>query len=105
MLELGTAIRITRQAKGMRLASLAKASGLSSPFLSLLENGKKGASLGVVRRIASALDVPVEALILLAEPLSGSLRSSDKRANELARLIRGMADAEIELGRRLAREG
>jgi transcriptional regulator with XRE-family HTH domain len=102
MLQLGAAIRITRQAKGMALGELAKASEVSSPFLSLVEKGRRNVSLDVLRRIAVAMDVPVEALIILSHPATGSLRSSDRRTNRLARSITELANAETRLRSRLA---
>jgi transcriptional regulator with XRE-family HTH domain len=105
MLELGTAIRIVRQAKGLRSGQLAKAAGMSAPFLSLVESGRKQPSLEMLRRIAGALEVPSEALILLAHPTSLKLKVSDAEIDGLTRSVRALAAAEKSLAQRLKKRG
>jgi transcriptional regulator with XRE-family HTH domain len=104
LLELGKAIQVVRQAKKLRLASVAKAAGISVPFLSLVEGGRRQPSLQVLRRIADALDVPSEVLVLLGQSQSGSLSSSDARARELAESIAELMRAEEALRARLERK-
>jgi len=104
-LDIGSAIRIVREAKGMKLGSLAKAAGLSAPFLSLVESGAREPSLAALRRVAEALAVPVEALLVLAQPPGGKLNTSSAKANSLAESIRQLADAEERLRKRLSGHG
>ena len=54
---IGARIREARKAAGMTQEQLAEAVGISAPYLSELECATKFASLGVMLRIASALDV------------------------------------------------
>ncbi len=96
-LEIGTVIRILRQARALKLKQLADAAGLSLPFLSLLESGQRQPSLDVMRRIASALGVPPETLVLLSFASDGSMRSTDERSHDLANSIQKLAAAEEQL--------
>ena len=104
MLEVGTVIRIVRQAREMRLGQLATASKLSTPYLSLVEGGMREPSLRALRNIAQALDMPVEVLMLLACPRDGSLRSEDERTCSLVESVRMLATAEDSLRAKLSRE-
>lgn len=58
----GDAIRAIRQAKGWSAAKFADRIGVSQPYLSRIETGKRSASPTVLRRIADTLDVPVAAV-------------------------------------------
>lgn len=105
MVELGKAIRIVREAKGLRLNRLAEAAGVSTPFLSLIESGGRQASLRVLRSIAKALDVPSEVLILLCVGSDSTLRTTDQASVRLQESIRKLADAEDDLRRTLYTKG
>lgn len=102
---LGQSIRIIRQAKGLRASALADSARISVGYLSLIENGEKQPSIAVLDRLSEALDVPSEVLILLASPLSGSLRSTDRGASDLAGAVRRLASAERRLASRLRKPG
>ena len=97
MLELGKAIQIVRQAKRVRLGDLAKSAKVSIAFLSLIEASKRQPSLDALRRIAAALDVPPEALIILAQPTNGTLVSNTGDATGVADAIRKLVVAEDSL--------
>lgn len=55
-------IKEIRLQKEMTQTALAKAAGVSSPFLHDLENDKRNAKPSTMRRIADALGCPVEML-------------------------------------------
>lgn len=55
-------IKEIRMQKEMTQTALARAAGVSSPFLHDLEAGKRNAKPATMRRIASALGCPVEYL-------------------------------------------
>ena len=50
-------LRAWRKDRGLTLVELAKASGLSQAFLSLLENGRKEATTTTLKKLAAALKV------------------------------------------------
>lgn len=104
MLELGKAIRIVREAKGIRLAVLAERSGVSVPFLSLVEHGDRQPSLAVLRKIADGLGIPAEVLIMLSQPTSGHLQSNDRRTQSLVTAIQKLLSVEDDLRSKLTSE-
>jgi transcriptional regulator with XRE-family HTH domain len=60
---LGRAIRAARHDRGMTLAQVAAAAGLSQPFLSQLELGRTRPSMRSLFRIATALGTTQQALL------------------------------------------
>lgn len=94
MVNLAHSVRMIRQAKELSLTEVAKTAGISTAFLSLIERGEKEPSLTVLRRIADALDVPSDVLLLLAQADGGSLRTSDRGSERLAVSLERLADAE-----------
>ena len=65
-MQLGPALRLERRKRGLTLAELAAASGLSKGFVSQIENDKTSPSLDTLERLAGALDLRV--VDLLARP-------------------------------------
>jgi XRE family aerobic/anaerobic benzoate catabolism transcriptional regulator len=61
---LGERVRETRARRGMTRKILARDSGVSERYLAQLETGQGNISILLLRQIASALDSPVEALVL-----------------------------------------
>ena len=68
---LGELIRTQRSAAGLSLRDLAERTGVSNAYLSQIERGLHEPSLSVLRSIADALDVPLEALLTRAGVLRG----------------------------------
>lgn len=101
MTRLGAAIRILREAKSLRQSELAQKAKLSAPYLSLIEGGEREASIDALRRIAEALGIPPEVLLIVSQPSEWSLESKDERANLLARSVNSIAKAEERLRRHL----
>lgn len=101
---IGKAIQWVRRARDLSATDVAKNASISNPFLSLIEQGERQPSLEVVHRIASALSVPAESLILLATPKRGSLRSTNRAANGLVNAVRRLARAESQLRHALEME-
>jgi transcriptional regulator with XRE-family HTH domain len=69
------ALRAIRERSGLSVTALAARAGVSQPHLSNLETGRRKASPAVVHRLATALAVPIVALIddpeLAADPPPG----------------------------------
>jgi DNA-binding XRE family transcriptional regulator/quercetin dioxygenase-like cupin family protein len=55
-------VRRLRQAAGLTLTDMARASGISKPMLSKIENAQTSCSLTTLARLADTLDVPVTSL-------------------------------------------
>jgi len=66
---LGRAIRVTRTEQGLERKELARLSGLSYPYISEIEKGKKRASTEALRPIARALGLRQSELLERAERL------------------------------------
>ncbi len=64
---LGRAIKVLRAERGVERRELAEASGISYPYLSEIENGKKRASSKALIAIAEALGVAPSDLLAMAE--------------------------------------
>ncbi len=60
---VGRSVNRLRLDRGMTVMTLAKEAGLSGSMISRLENGQVSPSLGTLAAIASALSVPVTALL------------------------------------------
>jgi XRE family transcriptional regulator, aerobic/anaerobic benzoate catabolism transcriptional regulator len=61
---LGERVRETRARRGMTRKLLARDSGVSERYLAQLETGQGNISILLLRQIAKALDIPLEALVL-----------------------------------------
>ena len=61
---LGERVRETRASRGMTRKILARDSGVSERYLAQLETGQGNISILLLRQIARALDIPLEALVL-----------------------------------------
>lgn len=64
---IGDRVRVLRKRKALTQAELAQAAGLSTDTLVKLENARHEPRPGTVRKLAKALDVPVEALTVGGE--------------------------------------
>lgn len=56
------AVRAWREHRGMTQDALAAAAGVSKPFISQIEGGKREGSVGTLKKLAAALGVPLAAL-------------------------------------------
>ena len=85
---LGESIRSARGTRGITRKLLAQDSGVSERFLAQLESGTGNASILILRQIARALDMPIEAM----------LPAVNAHDDELARsieLLRGLEPAGL----------
>jgi len=64
LVETDSRIRTYRKYRGMTGIELAEAAGISQPHLSDIENGKKAGSIDVLKRIAAALRVDLDDLVV-----------------------------------------
>ncbi len=56
-------IKILRKHRGMTQGDLADAAGLSRPYLTEIETGRKEGSIRAIKAIADALDISMERLV------------------------------------------
>lgn len=65
-MQYGRAIRFVRSAKSVSQTKLARDSGLTPGYISLIESGQRAPSLGALESMAKALAVPLYLVMLLA---------------------------------------
>ena len=87
MIRIGSIIRRLRIQKQVSQKGLARATGLTASYLSLLERDRREPSWSVIRRIADAFDVPAEVLIWDAVRPPTDLSDKDREVCELAKLL------------------
>jgi len=92
---VGQRIRALRKRAHLSIETLAGDAGLHPTYVSAIELGKRNPSLGVLHRIANALDLELSALLDLSETRDAAsvrkdLRGRLKRAelNDLKQLVR-----------------
>ena len=85
MFQIGNTIKQIRLSKGVSQKQLAILTGLTPSYLSLLERDRREPSLAVVRRLATALEVPEEILIWDAIVLPSDLSKDDRKICEMAK--------------------
>ncbi len=83
---LGHQLRALRTAAGRTVASVALDAGLSVPYIANLENGRGNPTITALRRLASALGVRLE--VLLVPPGDGLGAGPDPVAELPASLVR-----------------
>ncbi|MDX1965800.1 MAG: helix-turn-helix transcriptional regulator [Planctomycetaceae bacterium] len=100
-IDVGSTLRMLREARKLSLKDVAKDAEISTPFLTLVEQGRRQPSLVVLRKLASALKVPVEALILASQPEDGTIRSSDAHATRIVKSVKRLRNVQEALRREL----
>mgnify|MGYP000209037732 CR=1 FL=1 len=71
---IGQTIRTVRRAQKLTQADLALAAGVSTPFLSALENGKSTVRLDILLRVLAALNIRMD--LSVPEGLAGESSSN-----------------------------
>lgn len=65
-MDLGKAIKICRNQKGLTQTKLAESAEISVSYLSLLEKGKRDPALSVLTRLCEVLGLPLNLLLFIA---------------------------------------
>ncbi|MDH3738929.1 MAG: cupin domain-containing protein [Alphaproteobacteria bacterium] len=90
---LGASIRTARRAAGLKLREVAATTGLSISYLSQIERDLLTPSVGALRRIADAVEIPAGALAFAAGSRRGKARVSIVRDGARKRVA--FADTNI----------
>lgn len=91
--DFAKAFRVVRAAYGLQQAELALLIGISASQLSLIEKGKRQPSLKVVGGLASAVDIPMSLITLLASDPAHILdKDVSSLADALLRLLVNASD-------------
>lgn len=97
VMSIGSAIKIVRQAREMKLGEVAEASSITAAFLSLIESGSRLPSDDVLQKIAAALGVSVEVLRVQKTTSIACSEIEDSQSRKLAESIRKISEAEANL--------
>ena len=92
--KLGKTIRILRQAKGLKVNDLAKQAAVSPSLISLIESSQRQPSIDILRRIADAVGVPSEAILMMAFK---TIQSKDRKAGDIAKSVEQLIAMEEKL--------
>ncbi len=84
---LGDTVRRFRMASGLSQSALAAKADVSPSFLSLVERGKREPGIGVLRRLAAVLEVPVGVLLAAALAVEDVQATSPSAQESLRRLL------------------
>ncbi len=87
---IGQRIRQEREAAGYTQARLAEIVGIDDTVLCRIENGQRGLDSLILRRIANALDVPMDRFFAAAEPLTLAREADGEAMLEMAEWARKM---------------
>lgn len=91
--EIGKRIARRRKELGLRQVEVCERAGINDKYLSCIERATSIPSLEVVMKLALALDTTPD------EFLVGSVRHESEQWRDMAELMRGMNDRQLELAR------
>lgn len=94
-MNIGQAIKLCRTQRGISQIELAKRSGCSVSHLSLLENGKRDATLTTIYKIADALKIPVGIIFFLGAEGKDLVGIDQELQGRLARLTLDMLNEPL----------
>ena len=97
-MNIGHAIKFSRQQRGLSIPALSKMAEISPSHLSLVERGKREPSLDMVERLCRELGIPMTLLVFLgAEPTDNVGLSEDVReklSSAVIKLLQGRGHDE-----------
>ena len=91
-MDYGKAIRFVRSARKLTQKALAQKAGIEPSYISLLENGSREPSLSAFEALASALDVPLYLLVVLASRKEDLRGVSEKQAQLIGKDLLGLLE-------------
>lgn len=78
-MDIGSTIRSIRKRKGITIAQLCEATGLSQGFMSQVETNKTSPSIATLDQIAKALNTPLAFLLLKKEERMQTVRKDERK--------------------------
>lgn len=67
MLNIGPILKFCREARKLTLQELSSTTGLAKSYLSRVENSQRDPTINSLKKISSALQIPLNIIILLAD--------------------------------------
>ncbi len=99
---IGQRIKHEREAAGYTQAQLAELVGIGDTVLCKIEAGQRGLDSLILRRIARAVDVPMDRFFVVAQPLALARDGDDERLRDMVEWARRMK-ADLVFVREAAR--
>jgi transcriptional regulator with XRE-family HTH domain len=96
VMNIGNALTLCRNQKGMTKTKLAKLANISVSYLTLLEQGKRDPNLSTINQICRALHVPKSILMFLASDLSEKEGISEELAAKLSHTALSLMEADAK---------
>jgi len=90
-MSVGKTIKMLRQLKGVDQSTIASDAGISTSYLSQIENDLKNPTLDIVQKIADTLEVDMVVLFVLSKKLD----DVPEPKRELFKKLREMAQSEL----------
>lgn len=103
---VGTTVRGLRLSRGWSLRDLSHASGISIPYLSEIERGRKDPSGAILGQLAAAFDLSLGALLGEIGRAADGIPADDPAQaarQDLSSALQGLSDAEVAEVARFAR--
>ncbi|HQU41317.1 MAG TPA: helix-turn-helix transcriptional regulator [Pirellulales bacterium] len=94
--QLGEAVRSIRKLRGLTQEELAKAVGVASNTMAVLERGERAFSLKMLNALGKALDVPAACLAIMGSPSSGTRNPA---ASQVLAKLQSLIAATIQVER------
>ena len=91
LLTIGSRIRRARERKGFSQSKLSELLQISEPHMSDIERGKSGGNMLLIKKLATALDVSADWLLLI-----DTEHAAIQTATEISELIDGCTQAECD---------
>ena len=96
-IDVGRAIRIIREAKELSLQDIATKASISASYMSLIEGGRRSPSMDALLRLAKALDVPEDFLVMMSVGAETHLQSGDGGVDRLIAIMERLRALEDDL--------
>lgn len=87
MIDFGRTIRKYRERAKITQHKLAERLGITPTYLSTIENSRKEPSLGLIKDICKALDIPQEVMFWESVEIEEGLKPDERKAIEIAKVI------------------
>jgi len=101
-MNIGQAAKLMRTASGLGQKEVADQLGVTSNYISLIENGKREPSLAFLRNLAKALNVPVGLFFLWEETQA---RPSKRGNSQLKDILLDLQTMYLVANRKKSRKG
>ncbi|WP_151703217.1 helix-turn-helix domain-containing protein [Nitrincola alkalilacustris] len=95
-MNIGRALTLCRNQKGMTKTKLAEAADVSISYLTLLEQGKRDPNLSTINQICKAMDIPTSIFMFLASDACDREGISNELAEKLSHTALSLMEQKVE---------